>query len=50
MNELVDRLAQTEREDCGPLLDEFIRLHQLIRCDADKQAAQAVIDVLQGNI
>lgn len=25
MNELVDRLAQTEREDCGPLLDEFIR-------------------------
>ena len=25
MNELVDRLAQTEREDCGPLLDAFIR-------------------------
>ena len=38
------------QQDNQALLDEFIRLHQLIRCDADKQAAQAVIDVLQGNI
>ncbi len=29
-----------------PLLAEFIRLHQLIRCDADKQAASAVLQFL----
>lgn len=28
----------------------FLQLHQLIRCDADKQAAQAIKDVLNGNI
>ena len=38
------------QQDNQALLDEFTRLHQLIRCDADKQAAQAVIDVLQGHI
>jgi len=38
------------QQDNQALLDEFSRLHQLIRCDADKQAAQAVVDVLQGHI
>lgn len=38
------------QQDNQALLDEFTHLHQLIRCDADKQAAQAVIDVLQGHI
>ncbi|EIJ71783.1 lipid-A-disaccharide synthase [Pasteurella bettyae] len=31
------------------LLQRFTELHQLIRCDADSQAAQAVIDLLEGN-
>lgn len=34
--ELVDNLKQT-----------FLQLHQLIRCDADKQAAEAVLDLVR---
>ena len=37
-------------QDNQALLNEFTHLHELIRCDADKQAAQAVLDVLQGRI
>jgi lipid-A-disaccharide synthase len=37
-------------QDNQALLNEFTYLHELIRCDADKQAAQAVLDVLQGRI
>ena len=33
-------------QDNQPLLAEFTRLHQLIRCDADKQAATAVLQLL----
>ncbi len=33
-------------QDNQPLLAEFTRLHQLIRCDADKQAASAVLQLL----
>lgn len=38
------------QQDNQALLAEFTHLHQLIRCDADQQAAQAVLDVLQGRI
>ena len=39
----LDRLLSTDNYD---LINTFIGLHQLIRCDADKQAAQAVVDLL----
>ena len=39
----LDRLLSTDNHD---LINTFISLHQLIRCDADKQAAQAVVDLL----
>ena len=29
------------------LIQRFVDLHQLIQCDADKQAAQSVIDLLE---
>ncbi|AUI66353.1 MULTISPECIES: lipid-A-disaccharide synthase [Glaesserella] len=32
------------------LKQRFIDLHKLIQCDADAQAAQAVVDVIKGNI
>ena len=32
------------------LKQQFLQLHQMIQCDADKQAAQAVIDVLNGEV
>ena len=38
------------QQDNQALLNEFTHLHELSRCDADKQAAQAVLDVLQGRI
>ena len=47
---LVSAVDTYLQQDNQALLDEFSRLHQLIRCDADKQAAQAVVDVLQGHI
>lgn len=40
--ELTALLAQ----DNSVLMDEFTRLHQQIRCDADKQAAEAVLQLL----
>ncbi|GAA4497018.1 lipid-A-disaccharide synthase [Pseudaeromonas paramecii] len=40
-------LAQRLVGDNRQLLDEFTRLHQLIRCDADSQAAQAVLELLE---
>jgi len=33
-------------QDNSALLAEFTRLHQLIRCDADQQAADAVLQLL----
>ena len=33
--------------DNSKLLSEFERLHQMIRCDADKQAAKAVLSLLE---
>ncbi|MBN6711360.1 lipid-A-disaccharide synthase [Haemophilus haemoglobinophilus] len=41
-------LQQTESavQNRQDLIQRFTQLHQLIRCDADKQAAQAVIDLL----
>lgn len=32
--------------DNDEMINTFIRLHKLIRCDADRQAAQAVVDLL----
>ncbi|WP_372881439.1 lipid-A-disaccharide synthase [Psychromonas sp.] len=39
----LDRLLSTDNQQ---LIDTYIDLHKLIRCDADKQAAQAVVDLL----
>ena len=36
-------------QDNSALLAEFVRLHQLIRCDADKQAAEAVLQQLDAS-
>ncbi len=36
-------------QDNSALLAEFVRLHQLIRCDADKQAAEAVLQLLDAS-
>ena len=42
-------LATTESavQNRHHLIQRFTALHQLIQCDADKQAAQAVIDLLE---
>jgi lipid-A-disaccharide synthase len=40
-------VSQLLNQDNQALLTEFTRLHQLIRCDADKQAAQAVLHLLE---
>ncbi|HEY5716695.1 MAG TPA: lipid-A-disaccharide synthase [Psychromonas sp.] len=39
----LDRLLSADNQE---LINTFIGLHRLIRCDADKQAAQAVVDLL----
>lgn len=43
-------LEQTENatQNRHSLIQRFTELHQHIQCDADKQAAQAVIDLLEG--
>lgn len=43
-------LEQTENatQNRHSLIQRFTELHQYIQCDADKQAAQAVIDLLEG--
>ncbi|MGG4663743.1 lipid-A-disaccharide synthase [Providencia vermicola] len=43
--ELLPLLEGGERVD--KLKETFLHLHQLIRCDADKQAAQAVLDLVR---
>ena len=42
-------LATLLAQDNSALLEEFVRLHQLIRCDADKQAAEAVLQLLEAS-
>ena len=50
---LAEKLAAYLSEEEGAvknrnvLIQRFTELHQLIQCDADKQAAQAVIDLLE---
>lgn len=44
---IVAALLPLLQGDNQPLLDEFTRLHQLIRCDADQQAADAVLSLLE---
>ncbi|MGB5447273.1 MAG: lipid-A-disaccharide synthase, partial [Psychromonas sp.] len=39
----LDRLLSADNQQ---LIETYIDLHKLIRCDADKQAAQAVVDLL----
>lgn len=45
-------LEQTESgiKNRQHLIQQFTQLHQLIRCNADKQAAQAVIDLLNDEV
>ena len=37
------------RKQRNELRQRFTELHKLIQCDADAQAAQAVVDVLEAN-
>ena len=41
--------AQSAVENRRILIQRFTELHQMIRCSADKQAAQAVVDLLENN-
>ncbi|UIP28519.1 lipid-A-disaccharide synthase [Photobacterium sp. TLY01] len=43
---LAAAVAQSLTADNHALMAEFTRLHQLIRCDADKQAAEAVLRLI----
>ncbi|MDO6582747.1 lipid-A-disaccharide synthase [Photobacterium sp. 2_MG-2023] len=43
---LAAAVEQSLTADNQPLMAEFTRLHQLIRCDADKQAAEAVLTLI----
>lgn len=40
----VDKLLKTDNE---PLLEQFLALHQTIRCNADEQAAKAILTLLK---
>lgn len=44
--QLADALLPLLTGDNTDLLAEFTRLHQLIRCNADKQAAEAVLELV----
>ncbi|NAW65591.1 lipid-A-disaccharide synthase [Photobacterium halotolerans] len=44
--QLAAAVEQCLTADNQPLMAEFTRLHQLIRCDADKQAAEAVLTLI----
>lgn len=41
---------EADRKQKNALKQRFVELHQQIQCNADSQAAQAVVDVLEGNI
>lgn len=43
---LAEKICALFSQDNSELIAEFSRLHQLIRCDADKQAADAVLSLL----
>ena len=43
---LAEKVSALFSQDNSELMAEFSRLHQLIRCDADKQAASAVLALL----
>ena len=43
---LAEKISALFSQDNSELIVEFSRLHQLIRCDADKQAADAVLSLL----
>ena len=44
---IVAELTRLLSQDNKQLLETFTKLHQLIKCDADKQAAQAVVNLLE---
>lgn len=44
---ITDELNQLLSQDNTQLINTFTELHQLIRCDADAQAAQAVVNLLE---
>ncbi len=43
---LADEITQLLEHDDKKMIDEFTRLHHEIRCDADKTAAAAVLDLI----
>jgi len=46
VEKIVAQLQRLLTEDNSAMVDTFTQLHQLIKCDADTQAAQAVVDLL----
>ncbi|MFD2179251.1 lipid-A-disaccharide synthase [Veronia pacifica] len=45
-SKLTEQVAESLEGDTQPLMSEFTRLHQLIRCDADASAARAVLSLI----
>jgi len=41
-------LEQLDRPDRAALIDEYVRIHQMLRCDASQRAADAVLELAAG--
>jgi len=49
VEKIVNELKRLLEQDNSAMIKTFTELHQLIKCDADSQAAQAVVDLLTSN-
>ena len=41
-------LEQLDRPDRAALIDEYGRIHRMLRCDASQRAADAVLELVAG--
>ena len=49
MDKIVQELERLIGQGGEEMIETFTELHKLIKCDADKQAAQAVVKLLENN-